>query len=285
MNLRRATVWPFLAPALLLIGGFLAYPIGRSLWLSLHKTAGPAYSSFIGTGNFAYLLHDPLFWRALGNTVAYAVVFVVMQLALALSLALALDHPRLGAVPLIRAALFVPHLVGAAFAAVLAAKLLHMQGALNNLLGVRLNWLGDPRLALWAVLAVGLWLSVGYAVVYLQAALRAVDRQLHEAASIDGAGPWRRFCDVTLPGIRPTLALLALVSTIGALQVFELPYVMTGGPGPDNSTLTVAVYLYQQGFETGNLGYAAAVGWALTLIVALISLVQLRNGRFLQGAS
>jgi lactose/L-arabinose transport system permease protein len=276
--MRRASPWPFLLPALLLLAGFLAYPIARSLWLSAHKAAGPAHTDWIGLANYAYLLHDALFWRALGNTVLYAVAFVVLQLSLALILALALDLPRLRGAPLIRMALFCPHLIGAAFAAILAAKLLHLQGPLNRLLGLNVNWLGDPATALWAVMAVGLWLSVGYAVVYLQAALRGVDRGLHEAASIDGAGPARRFLDITLPGIRPTLALLALVSTIGALQLFELPFVMTGGAGPDNATLTVAVYLYQQGFDAGNLGYAAAVGWALTLLIALLSLVHLRRG-------
>lgn len=276
--MRRASPWPFLLPALLLLAGFLAYPIARSLWLSAHKAAGPAHTAWIGGANYAYLLHDGLFWRALGNTVMYAVAFVVLQLALALALALALDLPRLRGAPLIRMALFCPHLVGAAFAAILAAKLLHLQGPINRALGVQVNWLGDPATALWAVMAVGLWLSVGYAVVYLQAALRGVDRGLHEAAAIDGAGALRRFVDITLPGIRPTLALLALVSTIGALQLFELPFVMTGGAGPDNATLTVAVYLYQQGFDAGNLGYAAAVGWALTLLIALLSLVHLRRG-------
>lgn len=276
--MRRWSHWLFLAPALILLAGFLAYPIARSLWLSAHKAAGPAHVAWSGGANYVYLLHDALFWRALGNTVLYAGAFVALQLGLALALALALDVPRLRGAAAIRLALFCPHLVGAAFAALLAGKLLHRLGPLNRLAGLDVDWFGSPRTALWAVMAVGLWLSVGYAVVYLQAALRSVDRSLHEAAAIDGASAWQRFVHVTLPGIRPTIALLALVSTIGALQLFELPFVLTGGAGPDNATLTVAVYLYQQGFDAGNLGYAAAVGWALTLLIAVLSLAHLRRG-------
>jgi ABC-type sugar transport system permease subunit len=113
--------------------------------------------------------------------------------------------------------------------------------------------------------------------LFLLAALQAIDRDLYEAAELDGAGPWERFRSVTLPGLRPTLGFLALMGTIGAFQLFELPYVLfESGSGPERATLTIIMYLYQQGFQTGDLGYAAAIGWAFTVMVLLLSLLHLR---------
>jgi ABC-type sugar transport system permease subunit len=122
-----------------------------------------------------------------------------------------------------------------------------------------------------------LWMSVGYGMIYFLAALQSVDRELHEAAHVDGAGRWSRFWHVTLPGIRPVLVFVLLVGTIGALQLFELPYVFFDPPaGPGMRALTIVMYLYQQGFETGMIGYASAIGWVLVSIVFLISMAQLR---------
>ncbi|GDY13354.1 L-arabinose transport system permease protein AraP [Planctomycetota bacterium] len=283
--------WLMVAPFVVLFTVFILYPLLRSLALSAYRSAGPANSAFIGGENYQFLLSDPLFWTACLNTATYAVLFVGLQLPAALGLAIALDHPRLRAKQVLRAAFFCPHLVGAVFLGVVFWKLMGKDpGSLANSLWLPLaglfsahpqplNWLGDPNLALGVVVVAALWLSVGYSMIYLLAALQTVDRELYEAAAIDGAGPWARFRHITLPGVAPTLLFLLLVNTIGALQVFELPYVLTGGPGPANSTLTVVGYLYQQGFETGNLGYACAIGWALTIGIMAVSIAQLRVTR------
>ena len=276
----RLAPWLFLLPALGLIIGFLAYPLGRSLYLALHKTAGPQSTVFVGFDNVRFLAQDALFWTALGNTVLYAVVFVGLNLLIALGLALLLEARRSRVSSLVRLLLFAPHLVGAVYAAMIAAKLFQARGTLNTALGLTHDWLRDPATAMAMIVVVALWLAVGFSVVYLQAALQGVDRTLLEAARIDGANAWNRFRCVTWPAIRPTVALLALVGLIGALQVFELPYLLAGDR-VTTATLTLGLYLYQQGFEQGSLGYAAAVGWAMALIVAAASLLL---SRFQKGA-
>ena len=289
--MRSRAPWLMLAPFLAVFAAFLVWPLLRSLVLAGQRSAGPGHQEWIGAGNLAFLLQDPLFWTAVGNTVLYAVLFVGVQLPLALALALALDARRLRARAWLRWAFFSPHLVGTVFIGVVFWKLLAKDpnapvnavwltaAGWMGIAAAPIDWLGDPRWAMASVLAAGLWMSVGYAMIYILAALQGVDRTLYEAAAIDGASAWQRLRHVTLPGIAPTLGFLALVALIGALQLFELPYVLTGGPGPDQSTLTVVGYLYQQGFETGNLGYACAIGWALTAGIMLCSLAQLRLTR------
>ena len=292
---RRLAPWLFLAPFLALFAVFWAWPLARSLILSLHRTAGPQHETFVGFGNFAFLLGDPVFWKAVWNTSRYTVLFVICELLIALALALALHHPRLRLRGALRFAFFSPHLVGGVFVGLLFSLLLaqrfglvnvwldHLSGMLHAVLpfipesGAELNWGGRPELARLAVLIASLWLSVGYAMLFLLAALQAIDGDLYEAAELDGARPWERFLHITLPALRPTLGFLALMGTIGAFQLFELPYVLfQSGSGPDRATLTIIMYLYQQGFETGDLGYAAAIGWAFTLMVMALSVIQMR---------
>jgi ABC-type sugar transport system permease subunit len=144
-----------------------------------------------------------------------------------------------------------------------------------------IGFLTDPSYTMPALLVAALYLSVGYGMVYFLAALQTVDRELYEAAEVDGAGKWSQFWHVTMPGIRPVLLFLILVGLIGALQLFELPYVLFGGGGPNSRALTIVMYLFSHGFEQGNLGYASAVGWALVLIVGTISIAQLKlRGRW-----
>ena len=131
-----------------------------------------------------------------------------------------------------------------------------------------------------AVIFAALWLSVGYGMVYFLAALQAVDRELYEAAQVDGAGRWARFRHITLPEIAPVLRFLVLVGLIGSFQLFELPFVMfEQGPGPASYGITIVMYLYLMGFDAGDAGYASAVGWGLVLIIVLFTLAQIRSMR------
>ena len=138
-----------------------------------------------------------------------------------------------------------------------------------------IDFLGDPRFALAGTLLAGVWLAIGFGMIYLLAALQSVDRDLYEAADVDGAGHWSAFVHVTLPGIRPVLLFLILIGTIGGFQLFELPYVLFQGAGPNYSVLTIVMYLFLTGFEGGNLGYASAIGWMLVVLIAIFSLVQI----------
>lgn len=283
---QRAAPYLFVLPFLVLFVCFMLVPLCRSVVLSLHKTAGPGTMVFVGFDNFRFLLQDSLFWKAVSNTVTYAVCFLAIQIPASLGLALLLNSPFVRARDFFRYAFFSTHLVGNVFVAVLFMLLLAPRHGLVNRfigsvtpLGSELNWLGKPDLALPAVILAALWLSVGYGMVYFLAALQAVDRELYEAAEVDGAGRWARFWHITLPGIRPVLVFLTLVGMIGSFQLFELPYVLFQGPGPNNSALTVVMYLFQQGFETGDLGYASAIGWMLVLMVLAVSIAQIRLTR------
>ncbi len=304
----RLVPWLMLAPFVILFATFTVWPLIRSIQMAMTKSAGPAVREFVGLGNFAFLMRDERFWHAIGNTVLYTVAFVGVSMTMALLLAIAVDQRRLRFKTAFRYAFFCPHLVGSVFAAVIFSQVFARDGWLNAVLisapnaasawlsgvvahvGLHLpvlhlappTWLGEPTLALWALVLCGVWLSTGYMMVYLLAALQSVDRHLYEAAAIDGAGPFARFRDVTLPGIRPTLLFLILSATIGALQLFELPYLLTGGAGPRDSTLTVVGYLYAEGFEVGNLGHASAVGWMLVLLCGALSAFQLRRSHFLK---
>lgn len=291
----RAAPYLFVLPFVLLFCVFMIYPLGRSLYLSFHKSAGPDELRFTGMGNFAFLLRDRLFWWSVANTLMFAAAFLLIQIPASLLLAVVLNNPRVKFRNAFRFAFFSTHLVGSVFVAVMFNILLGGRtGAVNqglarlrdSLTGTPLEFLRpspepigfltDPNWTMPAILLASLYLSVGYGMIYFLAALQSVDRELYEAAEVDGAGRMQKFWHVTLPGIKPVLLFLIMVGMIGALQLFELPYVLFGGPGPNNRGLTIVMYLFGHGFEQGNLGYASAVGWALVVLVATLSVIQLR---------
>jgi lactose/L-arabinose transport system permease protein len=265
----------FLSPFLLLFTTFFLYPLLRSLWLSFCSTIGPNHVRFIGLRNYAYLLHDVIFWGALANTAVYVIVFLTIQIPLSLFLAVQLNNQRVMGRNVLRFAFFSTSLVGPVFVAVIFAQFLNPRhDVIATMLGrpAALPWLTDPVLARVAVLIAWLWLSVGFGMIYLLAALQAVDLQLYEAADMDGAGSWARFWHITLPGVRPVLGFLILVGLISGFQLFELPYVLLQGPGPAYAGFTVVMYLFTVGFQQGNLGYASAIGWALVIVTALATM-------------
>jgi ABC-type sugar transport system permease subunit len=280
--------YAFLSPFLALFAIFFAYPLLRSLALSFCSTIGPNHVRFTGLRNYAYLLHDLLFWGALANTSVYVIAFLLVQIPLSLFLAVQLNHQRSIGRNVLRFAFFSTGLVGPVFVAVIYSQLLSPRHdlialACSSLLRrpVHLPWLTDPVLARIAVLLAWLWLSVGFGIMYLLAALQSVDAQLYEAANIDGAGAWRQFWHITLPGVKPVLTLLIIVGLISGFQLFELPYVLLQGPGPGYAGFTVVMYLFTIGFQQGNLGYASAIGWALVFITLLATMPRWRIRRFL----
>ena len=277
----------FLAPFLLIFGVFFLYPLALSLLMSVRTYAGPREHRFVGANQFTFIFGDVFFWVAVANTISYTLLFLLFQIPLSLGLALAVNSRRLRGRALFRLALLLPFLVGNVLVAVLFTFLLApRQGLVNQAIalvaptvGADLNWKTDPFLATAAIVMAGLWLSVGWGMVYLLAALQAVDPALYEAAQVDGANRWRRFRHVTLPGIRPVLAYLILVGTVGGLQLFELPYVFFQGLGPKLRGLTVVQYLVLRGFDRGDLGMASAVGWILVALISLVTLVQIKSMR------
>lgn len=275
--------WVFLAPFLLVTLVFVAYPLTQSAVLAVHQTYGPGTKTFVGPKNFTDMAADPVFWTALRNTVVYTLGSLFIQLPLALALALALNSPRLRGRGVYRLIFFSPQLMGLVFVSILAALMFEKQAGLVNqslhaVTGGRWSldfpWLESHVMA--TLILISLWMYVGFNMIYFLAALQSVDRTLVEAAEIDGAGLWGRFRHVTLPAIRPVGSFVVMLSMIGSLQLFELPFVLLDGTGgPRNQGLTVVMYLYQSGFEVGDLGYASAIGWVLALLLVGLALLQL----------
>jgi ABC-type sugar transport system permease subunit len=209
---------------------------------------------------------------------------VFLQLPLSLGLAVLLNAKFLKLRNAFRFGFFSPYLLGQVFVAVLFSVIFAPRlGLLNRALAAvaltpsNTDWLGDPDRVMPALVLTALWMYVGFNMIYFLAALQAVDKDLYDAAAVDGAGPFQRFVHVTLPSIKPVAVFVVVLSTIGSFQLFELPYLMLrNGPGPEQAGLTVVMYLYQYGFEAGDLGYASVVGWSLALGVLGISLLQMR---------
>ncbi|MFG3052193.1 carbohydrate ABC transporter permease [Kitasatospora sp. NPDC048239] len=276
---RRLAPYLFVLPALLLFAGFKLYPIGWSFVLSLHRTVG-GVDTFVGADNYARLIDDPLFWTALKNTGVILAVQVPVMLALATGLAVALNSTLLRGRTVFRLGFFLPMVTGLVAYGIIFSVLLNQEyGLVNWLLGLTgidaVPWLTDP---LWAKISLGLalsWHYTGYNAVILLSRLQTVPSELYDAAAVDGAGAWKSFVHVTLPGLRPALLLTTVLSTIGTLQIFDEPYILTGG-GPDNATLTIGVYLYQTAFKFFDFGYASAIAYALAVLIGILGVIQFR---------
>jgi ABC-type sugar transport system permease subunit len=275
----------FIAPFVLIFCTFMVYPLGQSIVLAMQQTFGPRTAAFVGLKNFRDLVADPFFWLAMRNTFVYAVASVALQVPLSLGLAMVLNRPGLKGRALFRLIFFSPSLVGIVFVAMIFALMFHeREGLVNVLLRAviphfprEFPWL--QRYVMPALIMASLWMSVGFNMIYFLAALQGVDRECLEAAEIDGANGWQKFVYVTLPEIAPVTRFVVLLSLIGGFQLFELPFILLNGPGPENRGLTVVMYLYQYGFEVGDLGYASAIGWTLALVLVGLTVVQRRLSR------
>jgi ABC-type sugar transport system permease subunit len=275
----------FMAPFVCIFCAFMVYPLGQSIVLAMQQTFGPKTAVFVGLKNFGDLLADRFFWLAMRNTFVYAVASVALQVPLALGLALLLNRPRLKGRALFRLIFFSPSLVGIVFVAMIFALMFHeREGLVNTLLREviphfprEFPWL--QRYVMPALILASLWMSVGFNMIYFLAALQSVDRECLEAADIDGANAWQKFFHVILPEIAPVTRFVMLLSLIGSFQLFELPFILLNGPGPENRGLTVVMYLYQYGFEVGDLGYASAIGWTLALVLMGLTVIQRRLSR------
>ncbi len=276
----------FLLPYFAVTAVFFVYPLFYAGKLAFYETNGPDTSSriFVGWGNFKFVLTDPDFGTAVWNTCVFAACSICIQLPLSLGLAMLLNKRNDPLKGFFRLAIFAPNLVGQVFVGILFTMLFTPRyGLFNKLLqsltgwGLEQQWLGDPALIMPAIVIAALWMYVGFNMIYFLAALQNVDQSLVEAAKIDGAGPFGVFINVTIPQIIPVAIFVILTSTIGSFQLFELPYTLLNRTwGPKNAGLTIVGYLYNYAFDSGDLGMGAAVGWVLTFMILLISLVQIR---------
>jgi len=276
---RNLWAWSFLAPATAHLAVFTLGPLAFAAWLSLHRwNLVDVARPFVGLGNYLALVGDASFWNALANT-AILTLHVPVAMALALAFAL-LVHRRTRTLSVVRAALFLPSITSLVAIAIVWQWILNADyGILNWLLGLAgiapVRWLTSPRTALLSIMILSVWLVVGYQMVLFQAGLASIPDELYEAARIDGAGVWRRFWHVTLPGLRHTLFFVLVTSVIGSFQIFGAVYVMTEG-GPLGATDVAVYHIYKEAWEFLRFGSAAAQSWALFAVIFVVTWLHFR---------
>ncbi|GLW31600.1 carbohydrate ABC transporter permease [Actinoplanes regularis] len=272
---RRDTLagYLLLAPSLVGVGGFLLLPVVAVLGISLARWDLVSPARWTGLDNYRAILTDPAFGRSLAVTAGFVLLVLPLQTALGLLVALLLDR-RLPGSTWFRAILVLPWISAPLALGVVWRWLLDpADGAVDQLLGHRIEWLTSPVLALPAVAAVTVWTNVGYVALFFLAGLAGVPPQYSEAARIDGAGPWQGFRRVTLPLLRPTTFFVLVTGVISSFQVFDTVYAMTRG-GPAGRTEVVAYAIYREAFVDYRMGRAAAMSVVLFLLLTAVTIAQ-----------
>jgi ABC-type sugar transport system permease subunit len=292
----RKRIWSyaFVMPMFILFLGFTLYPLLASVRYTFYNWDGiDLPRDFVGLKHYVSIAKDPFFWNAFKNTLVYTAVLVPTQLTLALGMAVVLNSQWLKARTIYRATFFSPVVTSSAVVGIVISLLTSTAGHdINRMLvnfGITerpIDWLGDPRTAMWVVIAVGVWIGLGYPMIYFLAALQSVERELYDAARIDGAGNAALFWRITIPSIHPVGLVVLLITTLHSLRVFDSVQVMTRG-GPYFATDVVGTYIYRQAFyatEGGDgyarLGYASAAAFFMGLLVMGISVLQLAAVRY-----
>lgn len=265
------------APAVFILVAVAFYPIIAAVWLSFHRMILVFHEQrFIGLSNYAFLLTDARFWTALGNTSYFALVAVAVEFLLGLGFALLLNttFPGKG---LFRAAILVPWAIPTVVSAKLWAWLFNPDyGLVTQMLpGTDVNWLGMPAYAMHAAILVDVWKTTPFVALLLLAGLQTIPQDLYKAAQVDGAGAFRSFWSITLPLLKPTIAVTLLFRTLDAFRVFDAVYVLTEG-GPANTTETLSIYAYKTLMRAGDFGYGSALAVMTFLCVMAISAVYIK---------
>lgn len=295
---RNAWCYVYLAPMVILLLVFTIYPLFASLGYTLYQWNGIGDpSEYVGLDNFVRVIHDTIFWNSFLHTFIYTVVLVPIQLTLALILALVLNNPKLRFATFYRSVFFIPVVTSPAVVGIVVQLILTNFGDdLNNVLlnlhitHEHIDWLGDPRFALGVIIAVGIWNTLGYNLVYFLAGLQTIPTELYEAGQIDGANSFARFIYITVPMLRGVGLIILILAILGSLQVFDLVQVLTGG-GPYFATEVVNTYIFHQafgGFSTStaiqpNIGFASAASFFYGLLLMVLSFAQLIIFRYVLG--
>jgi arabinosaccharide transport system permease protein len=286
MNKWRKQITPYLFISPFFIGYaiFFIYPVVWAFYLSFYQQVGiGSPPRFTGLGTYARLLQDDLFVKALANTSYYAAgsIFLIVPAALGLALVLTLRHLRLR--EFFRLFFFSPNITSGVVVAIIFGLVFNDEyGLINNYLLIplgldKVRWLRDPLYVMPAIILMGLWRYTGINALYFMAGLQNIPTEVREAAMIDGANRWQVFRYVILPLLRPVMVFVMTFAIIGSYNLFAEPAVLVGVEGgPSNSGLFMTMYLYLNGFRFLKFGYAAAIGYALALIILVLTLIQLR---------
>ncbi len=272
----------FLLPFLVIFSAFMLFPIGYSLVLSFGRwTAGNL--EFVGLQNYRQLFGDKLFWQALGNTGLFLAIQVPLMLFLATVIAAVLSSNKMRFRKTLRTLFFLPALVDLVTYSIIFSMLFNENnGVVNQVLSAvgigPVPWQTNTGWAKVMIIIVITWRWLGYNTIILLAGLNNVPEELYEAADIDGASTLQKFWKITVPMLKPILLFTTLLSTIGTLQLFAEPYILTGG-GPDHATSTVMLYLYDKGFGAFNFGLASAGAYVVTTLIAILAFIQIKVTR------
>lgn len=281
LNKERAP-YVFVAPFFILFGIFMVWPILYSVWLSLHDVRQLTRFTYVGFGNYLNLVQDARFHRALANTTYFAVAMGVFNVSLGFLFSLLLTARSVPGTRAARLSLFLPTLVSTVIAgAVFRLMLMDTPGGLlNHLIGylgiAPQNWLDDNRWALKSVIALAFWRSIGLSTVYFIGGLQGLPSDLYEAARIDGASPWQQLRYLTVPLMRPIIAFVSTVTLIESYLVFTEVYVLSPAGIARDNVVSLGYFLWESAFRFFRLGYGAAVGCVMTLIIVVLSIVQLK---------
>lgn len=266
------------------IGIFFALPVLAAFVLSftdfdIYALGNLSYVRFVGFENYIRIFDMPLFWSALRNTFYFVLVGGPLSVAVSLGVALMLNSKLAKWKSFYRAAYFLPVISSLIAVSIVWRYLYHpAHGLLNYALSMAdiapVDWLGDPDIAMPAIIIMAVWKNFGYNMLIFIAGLQNISDELYEAAHIDGAGWWMQFKSITIPMLKPTTVFVVMITVIGYFQLFAEPYVMTQG-GPLNSTMSIVLLMYEQGFRWWNMGFAAAIAFILFLIIMVFTVVQL----------
>lgn len=285
-NRYRAGIF-FVLPAMLLYLIFVGFPFVQTIYFSLTDWNGVRPTkNFIGLANYQEMIRDPLLWKSLRNNVTWVIVGTIAPMAIGLMLAMLLWRKPRG-FNLFRTIFFMPQVLSAVVIGIIWSWIYNpLFGNLNKLLkaiglgDLARGWLGDPSVALYAILVAAIWAEVGFVFVVFLAGLQNVSKDLLEAATIDGANGWQRFKDVTVPQLSNVINVVTALLLIGGFNVFDIVFVMTGG-GPANATEVIATLTYKEAFTQNRVGYASALSLVMTVIalVASVAFIRLREQR------
>jgi len=275
----------FISPWLVGFVVFLVYPIVYTIRISFTRYSGLGIPEWVGLENYRRMVNDDSFWTAVYNTLYYTGLAVPIGVVMAMVLALAMNQP-LPEIPIFRAIILIPSVIPLFTLTFIYQVLMSpTQGVFNRFLiwlgGPNINWFGDPAYAKLALVLLAQYGAGQVAIVFL-AALKGIPNSLYEAASLDGASSWRRFWNITLPLMTPVILYDVILGISLGLQIFTQVYIISGNPpgGPANSTLMYVVYLFNNGFRYGSMGYAAAMAWVLFVVTLFLAFIIFRSSRW-----
>ncbi|CUX70226.1 Lactose transport system permease protein LacF [Clostridium sp. C105KSO15] len=276
---KRNAPYFFLAPMIILFLAFMAYPIADSFRLSFFNFEGGTYT-LVGLNNYAVMLEDPIFWKSLSNTVIYLIVQVPVMVILSLILGVLVEQNFLKFRAGYRIGVFLPSITAlVAYAMVFKLLLNTDYGIINYVLRAAgfhgVDWLNTVWGARFSIIMGITWRWTGYNTIIMIAGIKGIPTELYESADIDGASFWQKVMGITIPMVKPIMLFVSITSTIGTLQLFDESFILTQG-GPDNATITIGHYLYNTGFAFFKFGYAAALSYALLIIIGVLSVIQFK---------